>query len=108
MLTAESIDRWRKVLVSWEASGLPLREFAAQRGLKAKSLEWWRWKLAALKKQDDAPSLPVTTSRLFVPLDVVKPASRALRLRFDRVPVGLDVPHSTDLAWLRAVVDALC
>jgi hypothetical protein len=107
MPTTESIDTWRKVLADWEASGLSVREFAAQRGLKVKSLEWWRWKLCALKKKDDSALLPVATMR-FVPLDVVKPAATALRLRLENAPVSLEIPHGVELGWLRAVVDALC
>jgi hypothetical protein len=91
MPTTESIETWQKVLGDWEASGLSLREFAAQRGLKVKSLEWWRWKLGALKKRDDSALLPVATMR-FVPLDVVKPAATALRLRLDNAPVSLEIP----------------
>ena len=37
---------WAKRVRRWERSGLPLREFAEREGLSARSLGWWRWRLA--------------------------------------------------------------
>jgi len=67
---------WERVVRQWERSGLSAREFAARRGLVARTLVWWRWRLrrdgeaasAAIVKA--RPSRPSTPRVDFVPVEV--------------------------------------
>jgi hypothetical protein len=45
-------EKWAKRIEQWKEGGLPLKEFASQAGINARSLEWWRWHLS---KGDEAP-----------------------------------------------------
>jgi hypothetical protein len=47
----ESRDTWAKRVERWRESGLTANEFAAETGLKAGTLTYWKWKL----KSDGAP-----------------------------------------------------
>ena len=42
---------WKRLVREWEKSGKRAAEFAAERGLRAHSLMWWRWRL---KRQEPA------------------------------------------------------
>jgi transposase len=59
---------WKKRVEKWNKSGKTADEFAAEEGIQAKQLGWWRWKLgveAAPVKAAGAPS--------FLPVRVVEP-----------------------------------
>src|SRR5512146_1954295 len=43
-------DEWARLVAEWEASGLGAAEFAAQQGVIAKRLVWWRWKLRSTQQ----------------------------------------------------------
>lgn len=36
---------WKRLVREWEKSGKKAAEFAAERGLRPHSLQWWRWRL---------------------------------------------------------------
>lgn len=38
---------WAKRVVRWKESGLSAKEFAAETGVNAKTLSYWRWRLGA-------------------------------------------------------------
>jgi len=103
------MERWTKVLEEWQSSGLSQREFATQRGLRVKTVQWWHWKLGSVaKKEDSAPKVPARVP-VFVPMELTPPAPpKALRLRIDHLPVTLEMDAGVDLGWVRAVVAALC
>ena len=51
--------QWSRLVAEWRRSGLSTRAFAEQRGLSAKSLAWWRWRLAADEVADEeVPEAP--------------------------------------------------
>src|SRR5678816_1488637 len=99
-------ETWAKRVERWKDSGLSAKEYAAETGLNARSLSWWRWRLAGgepTRKQRRSHSSrraaertrPSTLSPLsFVevtaavpsePLEVV--LSSKLRVR---IPIGFD------------------
>ena len=42
-----SRETWAKRIERWKESGLTAKEFAAEVGLSASSLQWWKWRLGA-------------------------------------------------------------
>jgi len=39
-------EQWAKRVERWKDSGLTAKEFAAETGINAQSLSWWRWHLS--------------------------------------------------------------
>ncbi len=96
----ETTQRWSALVTDLQRSGLPIREFAARRDVNPKTLAWWRTKLVR------APATP-TFVELRLALPSPTPVARPVRLSFTTMPVSVEVPVGTDLAWLRRVVEAL-
>ena len=96
----ETTQRWRALVTDLQQSGLPIREFAVRRDVNAKTLAWWRTKLARV------PTSPTFVEQRLAPPSP-SPVARAVRLSFTTMPVSVEVPVGTDLAWLRRVVEAL-
>lgn len=104
---AEDDERgWAKRVERWKDSGLTAAEYAAETGLNAHSLSWWKWKLGASPSSTSparrasktprasrtAPVTPLTFVEVSVPpqsqhLEVVLAKGRTVR-----VPVGFDAP----------------
>src|SRR5271165_3240541 len=99
-----SREAWAKRVERWRDSGLTAKEYAAEIGINAHSLSWWKWRLSSGAKArgrvprkrrstiSPAASSPLTfvemTSALtHESLEVVLPAS--IRIR---VPTGFDAP----------------
>ena len=101
-------EQWARRIERWKDSGLPAKEFAAELGINARSLAWWKWQLskpeAAVattrlrrRRSRSAPAtalaktispmtfVEMTASVIGEPLEIVLPS--ALRVR---VPVGFD------------------
>src|SRR5690606_19532632 len=102
----ETRETWAKRVERWKDSGLTAAEYAAETGINAHSLSWWRWKLGgaaspvtprARRRARTAPPTAAAVPPLtFVevaapppaqPLEVVLAAGRTVR-----VPVGFDAP----------------
>ena len=101
MSLSPAAQRWAELVLALDQSKLSTKEFAAQHQVKASSLSWWRGRFRG-----------TLTSRAFVAVDlpaVLAPrkARTELRLEFVDRPVALSIPGDADLAWVRAVVDAL-
>lgn len=99
-------ETWAKRVERWKDSGLSAKEFAAETGLNARSLSWWRWRLAGgeptkssrkrtrpskrpAKITKAAPTplsfVELTAAVVREPLEIVLPTT--LRVR---VPIGFD------------------
>ncbi len=110
---------WAKRVERWKDSGLTAKEFAAELGINAHSLSWWRWRLSSEAGQlaptarrrrphamsKAAPTTPSTPPLTFVemtasiatePLEVVLPSS--IRIR---------VPSSFEASTLGRLLDVL-
>lgn len=107
-------DEWRKRVQRWKESGLSAKEFAAEVGINAGTLQFWRYKL---KRADCVPGrrTPRSLSAATILPSLVEvraplAAAPAIDQRFEielangrRVRVGRDF----DADSLRALVTAL-
>lgn len=101
MPLSPTAQRWADLVSALEQSNLTAKAFAVQHNVNVSTLSWWRSRLRV-----------ASTSRAFVAVDVpaaVAPRApgRPLQLEFTDRAVALSIPEDVDLAWLRAVVDAL-
>jgi hypothetical protein len=87
----------RRVLASWQRSGLTLREFGEKRGIPPSTLSWWRrvFRVAGDEAESGAPAesavvftevpKPITLPRRPAVLEIVAPSGYLVR-----VPAGAD------------------
>ena len=73
---------WAKLVSAWEASGVDAETFAGRRGLSARGLKWWRWKLRA------TPTPPVPSDLRLVPVELSEEAAGAGRVLGDGEGAG--------------------
>jgi hypothetical protein len=117
--------KWAKRVERWKDSGLTAKEFAAETGVNASTLSYWRWKLGTIqegraeaaqssstevrgKRRGKTKSLRSPAGGHFVevvaPMEVAPPAMLEVVLQADvrvRVPVGFD--EATLAGIVRAV-----
>ena len=108
-----SREEWAKRVERWGDSGLTAKEYAAETGIKAHTLSWWKWRLSsgasAQGRRRRARRAPTTgagaTPLTFVematavapePLEIVLPSSVRIR-----------VPSTFDGATLARLLDVL-
>ena len=111
-----SREAWAKRVERWKDSGLTAAEYAAETGIKAHSLSWWKWRLGSEAskrppegrgpaKRRRAPARPPISPLTFVevaappsaePLEVVLASSVRVR-----------VPASFDAGALGRLLDVL-
>lgn len=78
-------EQWSKRVERWKDSGLSAKEFAAETGINAHSLSWWRWQLS---KGDTAPKEPRRRrSRTAIAQPAASPAMKFIEMM---APVSLD------------------
>lgn len=99
--------RWRSLIAAQEHSGESVAQFAAQRGLNAATLYWWR---SQLRRRDQVEPE-------FVPIEIVdakRATDRDARAGFElelrggrrlRVPPGFD---ADELARLISAIERAC
>lgn len=92
---------WAKLVRQWRESGLSAEAFAAPRGLKSKTLQWWAWNLGSAEQEAARPIEVV---------EIVHAAAASEQFevylengRCVRVPSAFD---SNDLARLLSVLEA--
>ena len=49
-------DEWSKRVQRWVESGLTAKEFAAETGLKASTLSYWKWRLGSEQQAESSAS----------------------------------------------------
>jgi hypothetical protein len=90
---------WAKRVEKWKRSGLTAKAFAAQAGISASSLAWWRWKLGAEAKSKNRHRRRTPTveplSFVEVPQAAMSAMEGAIELELPsgvrvRVPAGFD------------------
>jgi hypothetical protein len=111
----ESRETWAKRVERWKDSGLTAKEYAAEVGISAHSLTWWKWRLSSksgiaakgarprrrARKASPDTAAPLTFVELSAPttaepFEIVLPSS--LRIR---------VPSGFDATVLRRLLDVL-
>lgn len=85
--------RWEPIVRRARQSGVSIRAFAREHGIKESTLSWWNWRFGTTL---DEPTFVEVT---------VSDALRPLRIRVGQVLVEVD--RQTDLVLLRQVVEAL-
>ena len=102
-----SREDWAKRVERWKDSGLTAKEFAAETGLNASTLSYWKWRLGAEQRDDDSKRKPKTRparcdrpkrgpkTPTFVEVTAQAPVAEPLELVMPgelrvRVPVGFD------------------
>ena len=104
-MAKQSREVWAKRIERWKDSGLTAAEFAAETGINAHSLSWWKWRLGlktppssttSRRRSRRAPLAPSVQPLQFVEL-AAPPGSNVLELvlardRTIRVPLGFDGP----------------
>jgi transposase len=120
-----SSEQWAKRVERWKESGLSAKEFAAETGLKASTLAYWRWRLSAAERSGSSSQGEVqrglaepkrgvkrrkrtaTTMPACVELPVAAVASTPMMLELLFGEVRVRVPSGFDEATLARVVRAL-
>jgi hypothetical protein len=104
--TAEAI--WAKRVARLRRSGLSIREFATQEGLKAGSLSHWKWRLA--RRTGQRAEAPRIEPLKFVELTAALPATSKRAPSFKvllRSGRAVRIPMGFDAAELARLVDVL-
>jgi len=86
---------WQGHVAAWQASGATARAYAAEHGLKSKTLLWWSSRL----KRERAPEPTVSF------MEVVELPTTTVRVRLCGAEV--EVSHGADEQTLRVVFAAL-
>jgi hypothetical protein len=95
-----SAHEWSRLVEAWKRSGLDADRFAGDRGVSARSLRWWHWRLRQREK-DDARSEDLRLVEVRVEEDrsassnwpaweVITAGGHVLRVHCDREGTMLD------------------
>lgn len=97
-----SRDEWRKRIERWQESGLTAEQFAAEVGINAGTLKYWKYRLSSSAKASAAKSAFVE-----VPMAVAASTSPACFELEIGAKVRLRVPAAFDGAALGRLLDVL-
>ena len=108
-----SREAWAKRVERWRDSGLTAKEYAAEVGVNAHSLSWWKWRLSSgAKAQGRVPRKrrsaisPATAS----PLTFVEMTSAVVHESLEVVlpsSIRIRVPSTFDASTLGRLLDVL-
>ena len=106
-----SRETWAKRVERWIDSGLTAKEFAAEAGLKASTLSYWKWRLRAKRpakaRRAATTSAALTTSPLsFVEVARAATAAEPFEIEFGS-GMRVRVPGSFDAEALRRLLAVL-
>jgi transposase-like protein len=105
-------DEWRRRIERWKDSGLTAKEFAAETGINASTLQFWRYQLKRPMPVSGRRRAPSDTAGLLSSIVEVRPPATAGDTRFEvelangrrlRVPA---VYEASALRTLLAVLEA--
>ena len=103
MAKRRSAQHWAELVAHHEQSGMTIRQFAQDHDINPHTLSYWRSKLGRTAVKPAAfvevAVLPTATS---------SPNTTPMAIRLDRYAATVEVSADTDLAQLRAVLEALC
>lgn len=71
-------EEWAARVARWRASGLTATKFASEVGISARSLSWWKWRLAS-KPGSDSPKRALARR---IPRPIAPPATTISPLTF--------------------------
>jgi transposase len=108
-----SREAWAKRVERWRDSGLTAKEYAAEVGVNAHSLSWWKWRLSSgAKSRKRAPRTrrPTTPSVTTSPLTFVEVTSSVVHESLEVVlpsSIRIRVPATFDAPTLGRLLDVL-
>jgi hypothetical protein len=105
-----SREEWRKRVERWKESGLTAKEFAAETGINASTIQFWRYKLKRPMPMSGRRRAPGDTTGLLSSIVEVRPAAAAVETRFEVELVNgrrIRVPASYEASALRALLAVL-
>jgi transposase len=76
-------DEWRRRVERWKDSGLTAKEFAAETGINAGTLQFWRYKLKHTRPTARRTAKPSSDAILSSLVEVHAPASVVVDERFE-------------------------
>ena len=99
---------WEALIREMEASGQSVARFSARRGLKAETLQWWRWKL----QRAEPVSRNAKASFRLMPVDVIESAAAAdvwnpASIDVSVGDIAVRVPVGTEPAYVASLIAAL-
>lgn len=103
-------EEWLKRVERWKESGLTAKEFAAETGINASTLQFWRYKLRKPGPASERARRPRVTSAILSSIVEVRPAATSGDARFEvELANGrrLRVPAVYDASALRALMAVL-
>ena len=92
--------KWSRIIERQQQSGQTVAAFAAEQGINRNTLSWWKWNLTRGREPQ--------TSSPFVEIPVPTSTDPTVILALDHFPAHVVVDRDTDLALLRALLEALC
>jgi transposase len=106
-----SRETWAKRVERWRDSGLTAKEYAAEVGVKAQSLSWWKWHLSKARERV-RPRARRSTGRppAASPLTFVEMATAVVHESLEVVlpsSIRIRVPSSFDPSALGRLLDVL-
>lgn len=100
-------ELWAERIARMEASGLSGPAFAAQEGVNANTLQWWRRELRI--KAEEASTPPVARELHFVEVALTAPAAATgFVVQLAGCGHRIEVPPGFDGSSFRRLVEALC
>jgi len=105
--TAETEERYRRLLTEQARSGLSVRAFARTRGVPAGTLSFWKHEL---KKREVARASRSTSQASFVPVRIVGQAEAPCSAGYEVVLGGavvLRMPRDFEVSRVAALVKAV-
>jgi hypothetical protein len=107
-----SRETWAKRVERWTDSGLTAKEYAAEAGLNAHSLAWWKWRLGAEGRSRGSARVDVSAAKSAPtrPLTFVEvPASERAESLEIVLPskIRVRVPSTFDTSALVRLLDVL-
>lgn len=105
-----SREEWQKRVDRWKESGLTAKEFAAETGFNAGTLQFWRYKLKNAEPKTGSRRPPRPANSILSSIVEVRPSTAARDSRFEiELAKGrrLWVPAGFDGSALKALVAIL-
>ena len=113
-------ETWAKRVERWKDSGLSAKDFAAELGINARSLSWWRWQLSKSdavgetprprRRRSRSPSATAPLAKALSPMTFVEMTAAVMPEPLEIVlpsTLRVRVPTGFDDATLGRLLDAL-
>ena len=99
---------WESLIAELDKSGRSVAEFSARRSIRARTLQWWRWKLRraqpiARNAKPRIRLIPVDVVESAAPADVASPAPIAIALG----DITLRIAVGTEPAYVASLIAVL-